>query len=309
MLDLWKSMRYLIVGFGNIGKKRAAVLGKKVTATADPDPKQDADYIDVHDVPHQIYDAAVLTIPQQFKYELTEYFLKIKKHVLVEKPLIITPAQGKHLAKLARENNVICYTSYNHRFEPNIVKIKKLLYKGTIGKLYHARFVYSFGNIKERIGTWRETEFGVLEEIVPHQLDFAMSFFGYRGDDFKTLIARKVESEIFDHWMIATKDNKVIIECGAVTWKNVFSIDIYGELGSIHLNGLRKWNGGELVVRKRVFPTGVPKEKLSFDKGPDITWQKDFQYFERQILKDKSSLESDLQMSKAIDTICKEAKM
>lgn len=302
-------MRYLIVGFGNIGKKRAAVLGKKVTATVDPDPKQDADYTDIHDVPSQIYDAAVLTIPQQFKFPLTEYFLSIGKHVLVEKPLIISTAQGKHLQLLAVKNGVIWYTSYNHRFEPNIIKIKKLLEKDTIGKLYHARFVYSFGNIKERIGTWRETEFGVLEEIVPHQIDFIFNFFGYGGDDFKTLIARKVESKIFDHWVIATKDNKVIVECGAVTWKNFFSIDIYGELGSIHLNGLRKWSGGELTVRKRVFPTGVPKERISFDSGPDITWKKDFAYFEKKVLKNKSTLENDLQMSKTIDKICQEAKL
>ncbi len=222
------------------------------------------------------------------------------KHVLVEKPLLLTPLQGKHLAEVIKKNKAILYTSYNHRFEPNIVKVQKLLDKNVIGKLYHARFVYSFGNIKERIGTWRETEFGVLEEIVPHQIDFIFNFFGYIASDFKTLIARKVESKIFDHWVMATKDNKVIIECGAVTWKNVFSIDIYGELGSIHLNGLRKWGGGELIVRKRTFPTGVPKENRSFDQGPDITWKKDFQYFERMVRSNTTSLKNDRQISRAL---------
>ncbi len=301
-------MRYLIVGFGNIGKKRAAILGKKVTATVDPDPKTGASFNDYRKVPLDIFDTAVLTIPQQVKYPLTEYFLSKGKHVLVEKPLLLSPTQGKYLAKLIKKNRVILFTSYNHRFEPNIVKIQKLLDKNIIGKLYHARFVYSFGNIKERIGTWRETEFGVLEEIVPHQIDFIFNFFGYRGDDFKTLVARKVESKIFDHWVVATKDNKVIIECGAVTWKNVFSIDIYGELGSIHLNGLRKWGSGELIFRKRTFPTGVPKEAKSFDQGPDITWKKDFEYFENQVLKNENTLENDLQMSQAIKTVCQEAK-
>lgn len=301
-------MKYLIVGFGNIGKKRAAVLGKKFTGTVDPDPKQNADYTDIHDIPLEIFDVAVLTIPQQLKFPLTEYLLSQGKHVLVEKPLIITPAQGKHLASLARKNGVIWYTSYNHRFEPNIVKIKKLLEKNTIGKLYHARFVYSFGNIKERIGTWRETEFGVLEEIIPHQLDFVMNFFGYKGDDFKTLVARKVESKIFDHWMISTTDNKVIIECSAVTWKNVFSIDIYGSLGSLHMNGLRKWSGSELIIRKRVFPTGVPYEKKSFNEGPDITWKSDFKYFENMVKKNENSVKIDSEISEALAAISQGSK-
>lgn len=300
-------MRYSIVGFGNIGHKRQLVLGKKCIATVDPNSKINSDYKNVKDVPLEIFDTAVLTVPQQLKYELTEYFLSRGKHVLVEKPLVITPQQGKKLLSLAKKKKVILYTSYNHRFEPNIIKIKKLLENGTIGKLYHARFVYSFGNIKERIGTWRETEFGVLEEIVPHQIDFAFNFFGYAGRDFQTLIARKVESRIFDHWMIATTDRKIIIECGAVTWKNVFSIDIYGEKGSIHMNGLRKWSGSELIMRTRTLPSGAPREKKSFDAGPDITWKKDFAHFEKMV-KSKNTLENDLQMSIALENLSKEAK-
>lgn len=301
-------MRYLIVGYGNIGHKRQAVLGKRCVVTVDPNPKTGADYKNVKDMPLDIFDSAVLTIPQNLKYELTEYFLRHGKHVLVEKPLIITHQQRKHLLMLAKKSDVIWYTSYNHRFEPNSIKIQRLLDKNFVGKLYHARFIYSFGNIKERIGTWRETEFGVLEEIVPHQIDFAFNFFGYKGQDFETLIARKVESNIFDHWMLATTDRKVVIECGAVTWKNVFSIDIYGQNGSIHMNGLRKWNGSELITRKRVLPSGVPKEKKSFDSGPDLTWKKDFIDFEKAVNNKTSSIEKDLQMSIALEKLSKGAR-
>ena len=218
-------MRYLIVGFGNIGHKRKNILGKKCVATVDPNPKANAEYTNIKDVPLNIFDTAILTIPQQFKYEFTKYFLNCGKHVLVEKPLIITASQGKKLLKIATENQVIWYTSYNHRFEPNIVKIQNILQKDLIGKLYHARFVYSFGNIKERIGTWRETKFGVLEEIAPHLIDFAQWFFNYKGSDYEPFIARKIESKIFDHWVFCTKDKKVLFETSSVTWKNVFTIE------------------------------------------------------------------------------------
>lgn len=296
-------MRYLIVGYGNIGHKRTAVLEKKRVTTVDNNPQVKADFTDYRKVPLDIFDTAVLTIPQQLKYELTEFFLGRGKHVLVEKPLIITKKQGKHLEILAKKNNVVWYTSYSHRFEPNIVKIKELLEKNFLGPLYHARFVYSFGNIKERFGTWRETEFGVLEEIAPHQIDFIFNFFNYRGQDFKTLIARKIESDIFDHWVFSTVDDKVFIECSAVTWKNVFSIDIYGQRGSIHMNGLRKWGGSELILRRRVLPSGVPLEKKTFDSGSDVTWKKDFGYFEEVVRTKTTSLEGDLETSIALASI------
>lgn len=296
-------MRYLIVGFGNIGHKRQAVLKDKCVAIVDPDPRVKASYKSSYDVPLDIFDAAVLTVPQQYKIDLVRYFLSKGKHVLVEKPLVISFKMGQELFKLAKKNNVIWYTSYNHRFEPNINKVKRLLEEGVIGKIYHGRMVYSFGNIKERIGTWRETKYGVLEEIAPHLIDLCYSFFDYKGSDFKTITARKVESSIFDHWVFSTSDFKIIIEISAITWKNVFSIDLYGSLGSIHINGLNKWQGSRLIIQKRVFPSGAPSENHSFTQGPDQTWKKDFQFFESQIKQNKTSVDCDLYHSLALASI------
>lgn len=293
-------MRYLIVGFGNIGHKRQAVLGKKCVATVDHNPEQKADFKDSRDVPKDIFDSAVLTIPQQAKFQLTKYFLSIGKNVLVEKPLIFTPKEGMELLKLSKKNNCTWYTSYNHRFEPNLIRLSKILKKGFLGKLYHGRFVYGFGNIQERIGTWRETEYGVLEEIVPHLIDFIFLNFNYRGGDFKTVIKRKVESKIFDHFIISTTDSKILIEVSSVTWKNIFSIDLYGMRGSLHINGLRKWEGSKLITRKRILPSGLPLEKQIFDQGPDLSWAADFKYFEEMIKAKVPSYNWDVQANLAL---------
>ena len=214
-------MRYLIVGYGNIGHKRKDALGKKCIATADPIPKAEADFKNYKDVPIDIFDTAVLTVPQQFKLEMVKYFLSKGKHVLVEKPLIITQTQGKKLKYLSSSNKVIWTTSYNHQFEPNIMKLSDYLKRGVIGKLYYARLIYSFGNIKERIGTWRETEFGVLEEIAPHLIDFVNNNFNYDGSDYQLISARKIESNIYDHWIFSTKDGKILIEISSIIWKNI----------------------------------------------------------------------------------------
>ncbi len=296
-------MRYLIVGLGNIGQKRKAVLGKKCVATVDPNPKANADFLDYKKVPLDLFDSVVLTIPQQLKNALTEYFLAKGKNVLVEKPLIISQKQGKKFLQIAKKNDAIWHASYNHRFEPNIVKLKKLLNRKIIGKLYFARFIYSFGNIKDRINTWRETEFGVLEEITPHQLDLIFNLLKNTDTNFQTIIARKVESNIFDHWLFTSMDKKITVECSAITWKNVFLIEIYGRLGSVHINGLRKWNGSELIIRKRTFPSEVPKEKKIFDQGPDNTWSDDFNYFEKMVRQKQTSIKNDLQISLSLANI------
>lgn len=296
-------MKYIIVGFGNIGHKRAKVLGNKLSATVDPNSDVGADYKDSKEVPLDIFDTAVLTVPQQVKYELTEYFLSKGKNVLVEKPLIITPKQGKKLRELSKKTGAVWHTSYNHRFEPNILKFEKLVASGFLGKIYHGRFVYSFGNIQERVGTWRETEFGVLEEIAPHLIDFLISFFDYKGKDFESFISHKNEAKIYDHFTFVTSDKKMIVETSSVTWKYQFLLEVFGSKGSLHLQGLRKWGGSKLIKRARVLPTGAPKEEVFDDSGEDQTWEKDFKYFETLVKGKKNSLKKDSEMSLALAKI------
>lgn len=297
------NMRYLIVGFGNIGKKRAFSLGRKFSVSFDPNSSAKADYQSLEDIPKDIYDTAVLTVPQQFKFELTKHFLHLSKNVLNEKPFILTKSQQNEISEISKKNKVTYFTSYNHRFEPNIKKITKLISARKLGKFYFGRMIYSFGNIKERIGTWRETEFGVLEEIAPHLIDLAMSWFGYQGKDFQTFVSNKTESNIFDHWVFGTNDGKIIFETSALSWKNLFSVDLYFEKGSLHINGLRKWGQSEFTQRKRIIPSGIPREKIYEDKGRDLTWKEDFDYFEKIVKLKQNSGQSDLQMSRALAII------
>lgn len=296
-------MRYLIAGFGNIGKKRAKSLGRKFSVSFDPNPLAKADYQKLDNIPPEAYDAAVLTVPQKFKFDLTKHFLSLGKHVLNEKPFITTQKQLTQIGSIAKNNNVIFFTSYNHRFEPNIKKMKNKILSEKLGKFYYGRMIYSFGNIKERIGTWRETEFGVLEEIAPHLIDLAINLLGYKGNQFKNIVSAKIESSIFDHWVFSTTDGKIIFETSSLSWKNLFSIDLYFEKGSLHINGLRKWGGGRFIIRQRIFPAGTPKEIAYLDKGTDSSWNKDFSFFERMIKTGKTSHEYDLQMSTALANI------
>lgn len=299
-------MKYIIVGYGNIGHKRHLVLNNKCIATVDPDPKQKADYKLSKDIPISLFkkfDAVILAVPKQPKLQLVEYWLNRGKNVLVEKPFILSPAKAKQLLKIAKKNKVIWYTGYNHHFEPNIKRLTNIIKKRQIGKLYHAKMEYSFGNIKELLGTWRETGYGVLDETGCHLIDISRQLFGYKGNDFKAVSLNKIESKTFDHCIFSTKDNKILFETGWTTWKNVFSIDIYGSLGSLHLNGLCKWGGSQLTLRKRIFPAGIPKEKIFIEKIPDPTWTLDLKYFEQMIKLKKDSGKSDIENSLALVSI------
>lgn len=289
-------MRYIVVGLGNIGSKRRAILGPRCMATVDPFNLA-ADYRDLGDVPVGLYDTVVLSVPTGIKIDLLRDVLRAGKHALVEKPLLLNATTAGHLRRLARDHDCIWYTSYNHRFEPNIVCLRQLLDVGMIGSLYYARLVYGNGTVQNWLGTWRESGYGVLEEVGCHLIDLADFLFGYKGPEYLLWKADKVESQVFDHCIFASTDRKIVLECATIMWKNTFTIDVYGHLGSLHLNGLCKWGPSELLIRQRVRPSGMPVEKREVVSQPDATWQEDFDEFERRVEGRQTSYASDLRIS------------
>ena len=121
----------LILGMGVQGLKRKKIAKSEFVGFVDPF-NNDADYKNYKDVPISSFDVVIISTPDDVKIELIEYFLNNNKHVLVEKPLLSDSSNDlTKIHNIAKQNKLICYTAYNHRFEPHIIKVKKLLAKFT----------------------------------------------------------------------------------------------------------------------------------------------------------------------------------
>ena len=299
-------MRYIVIGNGNVGKKRRAVLGAKCVAVVDPFDKS-VDYPDCRNVPLDTFDAAVLAIPNNVKIEILEYLLVNKKSAIVEKPFFF---KDRHVAErlnaLAKANDRIWYTSYNHRFEPLIVKLKEMLKDGLIGQLYFAKLVYGNGTVKNIANTWRDVGSGVLEDLGCHLIDLVSFLFHDREHKFKLTWAHNYEAKTWDYCLFSTVKGDMQFTCSTLVWKNTFTIDIYGSKGSLHLDGLNKWGGTTLIYRERVFPSGVPKEKVEKTSGFDITWAKDIEHFEKLVSSGETSCRNDLYISESIQSLMRQ---
>ncbi|MBV9170219.1 MAG: Gfo/Idh/MocA family oxidoreductase [Chloroflexi bacterium] len=300
-------MRYLLVGLGNLGQKRLAVLGARCVATVDPF-NTSATYGSPQECPTDAYDCALLSVPNETKLDLIRYFLRNGKHVLVEKPLMLSRAEADELSQLARDRGAIWYTSYNHRFEPMIVQLKRLLEAETLGEIYHARLFYGNGTAQNIVGTWRERGLGVLEDLGSHLLDLAGYVLGFGGSRFSPVVLQRNELTTFDHVILSSSDERVVLEASYVCWKNTFGIDVYGKAGSAHVSGLAKWGPSELIVRQRVLPSGVPTETVqSVSGGEDPTWHADLEYFETLCTRRCTSAANDVWVSETFDSIAAEA--
>tara|TARA_B100001029_G_C15054393_1_gene453200 strand:- start:1089 stop:1991 length:903 start_codon:yes stop_codon:yes gene_type:complete len=294
-------MRAVVVGMGVQGKKRKSILGKKFIYSVDKFIK--SDFKKLSDVPISHYDTVFACVPDNEKIKIIKYCIENKKHILIEKPILYKNNNiFKKLELKAKKNKVICYTAYNHRFEPIIMKMMKLLKSKKLGKIYKCKMFYGNGtSLLVRKSKWRDKGKGVLTDIGSHLIDICFFWFGTKINSLKIIEMNKFENKAPDHAVIAFRINKIKfeLEMTMCMWKNTFTCDVLASKGSAHLNSLCKWGRNSLIYRKRKYPSGLPFEKkYTFEKG-DPTWKSEFLYFENLIKKNfKTNFIKDMLLNK-----------
>lgn len=64
-----------------------------------------------------VVDAVIVTTPMQTHVDIVESALSANLHVLVEKPLAVTPDEADRLVEMAKSSDVTAMVAYNRRFE------------------------------------------------------------------------------------------------------------------------------------------------------------------------------------------------
>jgi scyllo-inositol 2-dehydrogenase (NADP+) len=275
-------VRTVVVGLGIQGKKRLAVAGSEATATVDP-AIPGADFARIEDVPLDSYDAALVCTPDEPKVDLLTYLLGHGKHVLVEKPLVASDdAALERLKALSARTGAVCYTAYNHRFEPHLVTVKQLLDADRIGRVYHCRMFYGNGTARDvRNSAWRDRGLGVIPDLASHMLDLCLFWFGRPAGQPHIWTTQRYENAAFDYFLMGfpAASPMLKLEGTLLSWRNTFGLDLIGERGSIHVTGLCKWGPSTLIVRDRVLPSGRPPESVDTLEQKDPTWAIEYDHF------------------------------
>jgi predicted dehydrogenase len=289
-------MRVVVIGLGVQGHKRRATAGSECVATVDP-INPEAQYKRIEDVPLGAYDAALVCTPDEVKIGLLTHLLSSGKHLLVEKPLFADePADLLKLKALAQKNRAVCYTAYNHRFEPHFVRMKELIESGRLGKLYCLRMFYGNGTARlVRDSSWRDQGAGVLPDLGSHLLDTALFWLGRPVAGFKIHSASRFENRAFDHIAFGANTDPVLqFEITLLSWRNHFYAEVFAEKGSAHISSLCKWGPSTFTVRDRKLPSGRPDEESVTLVQPDPTWAVEYEHFKRLCETGGTNLENDV---------------
>jgi predicted dehydrogenase len=164
---------------------RASIIG-----TADVDmakAREAADEVgaelavtDFHELLDKV-DAVTVATPHDQHFAIGLAAARAGKHVFMEKPLVMTEAQGRDLIEAADAAGVVLMTGYPLRFHPLVVRIKDAIDAGTYGRPIHAS-LNTDQYLRAPAGHWRNSPEsrggGGLFSHGCHYIDLLLWFLG-----------------------------------------------------------------------------------------------------------------------------------
>ncbi len=116
-------------------------------------------------------EGVVISTRAEFHYQMAQQALLAGKNVFVEKPLALSVTEGAELVRLAQEKKKILMVGHLLEYHPAIVKLKELVDKGELGKMY-----YIYSN-RLNLGKFR-TEENILWSFAPHDVAVTLLLLG-----------------------------------------------------------------------------------------------------------------------------------
>ena len=211
-------------------EKQAARLGVKAYFTL-PDVLNDPDV-----------DAIVIATPHPSHKEIALESFKAGKHVLVEKPIGVTPSEADIIVSAARKYNLKLSVLFNNRFRSESLKMKRLMDSGAIGEIYRATVCSGMFRTQDYYnqlpwrGTWGLEGGGALLNQGIHAIDLFVSLVGLPDSVFGQMRTLKHDIEVEDYAsaLLEYSDGFLAtLNCDTVQAPPRQRMEIYGERGAI----------------------------------------------------------------------------
>ena len=296
-----------VIGCGLIGKKRVKALGQSgcLIACADVDinaaqslagasnARVYKDWESLLKLPE--VDIVIVATLHDSLARISLAAIMSGKHVLVEKPAARNAKELEPVIEASEQKGIKVHVGFNHRYHRSLLKAREIIDLGKLGELMFIRARYGHGG---RVGydkEWRAkpelSGGGELIDQGTHLIDLSRWFFG----DF-------TEIQGFAHtyyWDMPVDDNGFLLlktqkkqtaflHVSCSEWKNLFSMEIYGQKGKLDLSGLGGSYGVEKITFYEMLKGMGPPETTSWEYPmEDNSWTVELAEFYEDILIDR----------------------
>ncbi len=221
--------------------------------------------------------------------------------MLCEKPMARNADEAFTMVQASRENEVCLKIGFNHRHLPNVAKAYEFVRAGEIGELMYARACYGHGGRTGYQDEWRTKPDlaggGELLSQGSHILDLFRWFMGDFAEATGYLTTAfwdvsPLEDNAFV--LLRTHDSKIAsMHVSWTQWKNLFSLEIFGKKGFVHIENRGDSYGPEKVsIAHRPPESGPPLLETIQFPGRDESWDLEWDEFMQAIMEGREALGS-----------------
>ena len=296
-------MKVGIIGCGAIGRKRALTLGDhQLVIAVDTSLERAKEVANLKNcslvsthyedaLNNRDVDLVLVATTNEFLAGITLAAVTAGKHVLVEKPAGRTPQELIPIIETAKKNNVFVKVGFNHRYHPALLKAKHLVDSGAIGPLMFIRGRYGHGGRPGYEKEWRadpeKSGGGELIDQGVHLIDLSRWFMGDLTVASGFAHTYFWDMPVDDNAFLALKsptDQIAWLHVSCTEWKNLFSFEIYGKTGKLHIEGLGGSYGVERLSLYSMLPHMGPPETTVWEYPfADNSWNLELEDFIRSI--------------------------
>jgi len=150
-----------VIGIYDVSSETAKKVADEFALTAFNDMNELADKCD----------ALSIAVPATKHYESAIPILKMKKHLLIEKPIAAKVEEAEHMVSLAKENNLVLGVGHVERFNPAMNYLEKM---AANTRFVEAHRLASYPPQRPGLPP-RGTEVGVVLDLMIHDLDLVLN--------------------------------------------------------------------------------------------------------------------------------------
>ena len=287
-----------VVGCGVIGSRRAAVAagsqGSRVVAVADLDQRRAREVAAAtravamleweQVVRHPDVDVVVVATTHDRLAPVSMAALRAGKHVLCEKPMSVSSRDAEAILGAAGTSGCRIHVGFNHRYHPGIRRAHELAAAGELGDLLFLRCRYGHGGRPGHEREWRldptRSGGGELLDQGIHAIDLFRWFLGdlteVRGLTATWVWRAPVEDNVFALFR-SPRGQVASLHASWTQWKNLFSLEVFGERGAVVVDGLGGSYGTERLTTYRRAAGGAPDEERVDFPGADRSWEAEWE--------------------------------
>jgi scyllo-inositol 2-dehydrogenase (NADP+) len=179
----------------------------------------------------------VVNTPNATHYNYAKQALLAGKHVIVEKPFVVTVEEGKELIELAKQQGKKAFAYHNRRWDSDFKTVRKVLEEKLLGEIVEVEI--HFDRYKEELSpkVHKETPgpgTGVLYDLGSHIIDQALQLFGWPNAVYADIDVIRSISKVDDYFelLLFYTGKRVRLKASYVVREALPSYVLHGLKGS-----------------------------------------------------------------------------